>query len=322
MRKIKVSAPGKLMLLGEHAVVWDRPCLVTAVDRRLKISLEKLKEKFLEIEAPSVGIKSYRKNLSQLGKNNPPKKACFAEMAVKNFAEEYGLNFGIKIKTEDGPPLNYGLGSSAAITVAVLKGLTELSRKNLPKKKLFDLAYRTVLDVQGVGSGFDVAAAIYGGTIYFKTGGEKIEKIVDFDLPLVVGWSGIKADTPTLVRKVAREREKHPRIVEKIFDEIEGLVEEGKKTILEKDWQRLGKVMNANQKLLENLEVNTPKLAKLIYASRQAGALGAKLSGAGGGDCMITLVDTRDRKDVEEAIENAGGKVIKARAGAEGVKIG
>lgn len=321
MRKIKVSAPGKLMLLGEHAVVWGRPCLVTAVDRRLKISLEKLKEKFLEIEAPSVGIKSYRKNLSQLGKNNPPKKTRFVEMAVKNFADKYSLNFGIKIKTEDGPPLNYGLGSSAAITVAVLKGLTELSNQNLAKKKLFDLAYKTVLDVQGVGSGFDVAAAIYGGTIYFKTGGRKIEKAVNFDLPLVVGWSGIKADTPTLVRKVAREREKHPQIVGKIFDEIEGLVEEGRKALLKKDWQTLGELMNINQKLLENLGVSTPKLAKLIYASRQAGALGAKLSGAGGGDCMIALVDEKGRKDVEEAIENARGKVIKAKIGVERVRI-
>lgn len=321
MRKIKVSAPGKLMLLGEHAVVWGRPCLVTAVDRRLKISLEKLKEKSLEIEALSVGIKSYRKNLSQLGKNSPPKKVRFVEIAVKNFVDKYGLNFGIKIKTEDGPPLNYGLGSSAAIIVAVLKGLTALSRKNLTKRKLFGLAYKTVLDVQGVGSGFDVAAAIYGGTIYFKTGGEKIKEISSKNLPLVIGFSGVKADTPTLVRKVEKEKRKHPQIVEKIFGKIEGLVEEGKKTILEKDLQRLGRVMNANQKLLENLGVNTPKLAKLIYASRQAGALGAKLSGAGGGDCMIALVDARDRKDVEEAIENAGGKVIKAKIGAEGVRI-
>lgn len=321
MRKVKVSAPGKLMLLGEHAVVWGRPCLVMAVDRRLKISLEKLKEKFLEIEAPSAGIKSYRKNLSELGKNSPPKKPRFVEMAVKNFADKYSLNFGVKIKTEDGPPLNYGLGSSAAITVAVLKGLTELSRKNLAKKRLFDLAYKTVLDVQGVGSGFDVAAAIYGGTIYFKTGGRKIEKAVNFDLPLVVGWSGVKADTPTLVRKVAREREKHPQIVGKIFDKIEGLVEEGRKALLKKDWQTLGELMNINQKLLENLGVNTPKLAKLIYTSRQAGALGAKLSGAGGGDCMIALVDEKDRKDVEEAIENARGKVIKAKIGGERVRI-
>lgn len=321
MRKVKVSAPGKLMLLGEHAVVWGRPCLVMAVERRLKIGLEKLKEKFLEIEAPSVGIARYRKNLSELGQNNPSKKARFVEMTVKHFTQKFGLNFGVGIKTEDGQPLNYGLGSSAAVTVAVFKGLAELSRKRLGKKELFDLAYKTILDVQGVGSGFDIAAAIYGGTIYFKIAGKEIEKIADFDLPIVIGWTGVKADTPTLVRKVAQEKENHPQIIKNIFDKITLLVEEGKKTILAKDWLRLGELMNINQKLLENLGVNTPRLAKLIYAARQAGALGAKLSGAGGGDCMIALVDEKDRKDVEEAIENAGGEIIKAKIGAEGARI-
>ncbi len=299
--KIEISAPGKLILLGEYAVVYQRPCLVSAVSRRLKLRLEKMKRKIFQIEKGD--------------------KKGFVKTAIKNFSQKYSLDFGVKIETEKGFRLKYGLGSSAAATVSVLKGLAELAKIKMDKRELFNLAYKTVLDVQGVGSGFDVAAAIYGGTIYFKTGGEKIEKIADFDLPIIVGYSGVKADTPTLVRKVAEEKKRHHEMIERIFDEIENLVEEGKKALLEKNWKGLGELMNINQKLLENLGVSTEKLQRMIYEARMAGAIGAKLSCAGGGDCMIALADEKDRNDVERAIEKAGGRVVKLDFGAEGVRL-
>ena len=299
--QMKVSAPGKLILLGEHAVVYHRPCLVSAVSKRLKLGIQKIKRKIVQIEKGD--------------------KKGFVKTAVKNFSEKYGLDFGVKIETEKGFDLNYGLGSSAAVTVSVLRGLAELANIKMAKRELFNFAYKTVLDVQGVGSGFDVAAAIYGGTIYFKTGGEEIEKIGDFDLPIIVGYSGVKADTPTLVKKVVEGKKRHPQIVEKIFNEIENLVEEGREVLLEKNWKRLGELMNINQKLLENLGVSTEKLQRMIYEARMAGALGAKLSGAGGGDCMIALVDPKDRADVERVIEKAGGEIVKLNFSAEGVKV-
>lgn len=319
--QIEVSAPGKLVLLGEHAVVYQRPCLVSAVSKRLKLEIRKLKGGFLQIEATAVGLKGYRKELHQLCQNELPRGARFVETAVKNFFQKYSFNFGIKVEAKDGFDLKYGLGSSAAVTVSVLKGLTELGKIEVDKRELFDLAYQTVLDVQGVGSGFDVAAAIYGGTIYFKTGGEIIKPIADFELPIVVGYSGTKADTPTLVRQLAEKKEKQPRTIEKIFDEISNLVEKGKKAVLKKDWSGLGKLMVANQKFLEKLGVSTPKLGKMISAAQKAGALGAKLSGAGGGDCMIALVNEKDKADVGKAIKKAGGQVVKLGFSAEGVRL-
>jgi len=299
--KIEVSAPGKLVLLGEHAVVYNRPCLVSAVSKRLRLKMEKIKRKLFQIERSD--------------------KKGFVKTALKNFSDKYGLDFGVKIKTQNGFSLQYGLGSSAAVTVSVLKGLAELAKIKMDKRELFNLAYQTVLDVQGVGSGFDVAAAIYGGTIYFKTAGKVIKKITDFNLPIVVGYSGIKADTPTLVRRLAKEKRKHPQIIGKIFTEIEGLVKEGKEALLKKDWPKLGKLMDTNQKLLENLGVSTEKLQRMIGEARKAGAIGAKLSGAGGGDCMIALVDEKDRTDVEKATRKAGGEIVKLNFSAEGVKL-
>jgi len=318
---IKVSAPGKLILLGEHAVVYQRPCLVSAVSRRLNLEIKKSKRKKLFIEAPAVGLKDYQKEINNLCQKKLPKGARFVETAVRNFFQAYNFNFGVKVEAKDGFTLQYGLGSSAAVTVSVLKGLAVLTEVKINKKDLFKLAYRTILDVQGVGSGFDAAAAIYGGTIYFKTGGEIIEPIANFDLPIVVAWSGVKADTPTLVRKIAERKKRYPRVVEKIFNEIESLVEKGKKAILKKDWHNLGELMDINQRLLKSLGVSTEKLEQIIYEVKKAGALGAKLSGAGGGDCVIVLIDDKDRIEVEKAIKKAGGKLVGLQFSAKGVVL-
>ena len=109
--------------------------------------------------------------------------------------------------------------------------------------------------------------------------------------------------------------------IEKIFTAIADLVEKAKKSIAEKDWQRLGTYMNYNQDYLEDLGVSTEKLNSMISAARKAGAYGAKLSGAGGGDCMIVLVSKDSKKAVSQAIETVGGENIDIKTNAEGATI-
>ena len=191
----------------------------------------------------------------------------------------------------------------------------------MDNKKLFDLAYKTVLSVQEVGSGFDLTAAIWGGTIFFVTGGEKVIPLKVKKLPLVVGYTGIKADTPTMVKKVASLRENNKKLVDSIFDQISLLTNKAKTVLLRGNFKKTGELMNLNQELLDALGVNTKELSNLIIAARETGAWGAKLSGAGGGDCMIAFVKEEKRKAVESAIQKAGGRVIKVRPNAEGVKI-
>lgn len=319
--RVEVSAPGKLMLFGEHAVVYNRPCLVTAVEQRMKVLTELTSSGEMKIDAPDVGIVGYVKKLDLLGQDkNLPKGVQFLTRGVKNFFEKYKVKSGLKIKTQSEFSSEFGFGSSSAVTVGILKGLSELFKVKLNKKQLFDLAYKTVLDVQGVGSGFDLAAAIWGGTVYFVTGGKIIISLGVEGLPLVVGYTRIKADTPTLVRQVAGLYKNHPKLVDSLFDAITLLTQEAKKALLKGDWKKLGELMNLNQGLLDALGINTPELANLIFAAREAGAYGAKLSGAGGGDCMIVFVKEEKRKAVESAIQKAGGRVIKVRSNAEGVR--
>ena len=243
---------------------------------------------------------------------------------------------GIKIETTSDFTSTYGFGSSSAVTVCTIKALAHLYGIKLTNQQLFDLAYKTVLDVQGAGSGFDIAAAIWGGTIYYTPphsrhpahdAGSQIytkeiaDQVRNDRMNIIVGYTGVKADTTILINKVKKLQEKDPDLVTTTLQCMGVIVKKAKLAMEKSDVKTVGTLMNENQTLLETLGVSTPELATLISAARNAGAYGAKLSGAGGGDCMIAVAPKEKRKDIERAIIQAGGEVLNVKVNAEGVKI-
>lgn len=338
MKKVTVSAPGKLLLFGEHAVVYGRPCLVTAVGQRMKVTVELISEPVFQLNAPDVQITNYQKPISELGKGDPstslgtgiPKGAKFVEIAVKNFLASQSTSEvkkmqlhlgGVRVITKSQFSSQFGFGSSSASTVCVIKALSELTDKKLTNKQIFDLAYKTVLDVQGKGSGADIAAAVYGGTLYFVTGGKVIKPLNISSLPLIIGYSGIKADTITIVNQVLEKAKKYPKQIENIYTSIQSIVDLARKSLLKSDWETAGELMNFNQGYLVSLGVSSQKLDNMINAAKDAGAYGAKLSGAGGGDCMISLAPPSKMRFVEQVISKASGQVINIKTNVEGVKV-
>ena len=321
MNQITVSAPGKLMVFGEHAVVYGKPCIVTAVNQRLKLKARELKEPFFELEAPDVDISSYKKNLKELGKGEIPKGARYVEIATKNFLEKFPQKSGVRFETVSEFKATFGFGSSSAAAVCAIKALSEIYKVNLSNKQIFDLSYKTVLDISGIGSGVDLAAAIYGGTVYFLAGGKMIKPLNTKDFSLVVGFTGIKAETPPILKEVAEKVKKNPSYYNNIFNEMEKLVLTAKNSLVSGNSKKTGELMNLNQLQLSKLRVSSEVLDKLIFAANKAGAFGSKLSGAGIGDCMIALVPNGKIADVEKAIESAGGEVLKVEVGAEGVRV-
>ena len=318
---ITASAPGKLLLLGDHSAVYGYPCIVTAVNQRLHVSIEKNGKDSFHLSAPDLGLEAYTKTIGELGEKELPKGVRFVEMLYKRFLEKHPQDHGINVMTKSDFESGFGFGSSSAVTVAFAKALTSLYKLKLTKQELFHLCYQAVLDVQGVGSGFDIAAAIWGGTIYYVSPAKIVEALDIEDLPLVVGYTGIKADTPTLVRMVASQRSKHRAEYDQIFRQITELVEDGKKAMVNKNWHKLGMLLRRNQNLLVNLEVSSIELDRLIDAAEQAGSDGAKLSGAGGGDCMIAVATSTLKERVQIAIESVGGKVQQVALNAEGVRL-
>lgn len=302
MKQVTVSAPGKLMIMGEHGVVFGYPSLVTAVDTRMFVRAEFIDSGKDVIVAPQV------------------KESRFVETVVDLFKEKFKIEQVVKIETRSDFLQTVGLGSSSAVTVATFRALADLVYRRLTLREIFDLSYQVTLKIQGVGSGFDIAAATFGGVIYYLYGGKKIEKLLTKRLPLVIGYSGVKADTPALICKVKRKYERKKEEIGKIFEEIGYLVDKAKRAILNADYPLLGRLMNQNHGLLCRLGVSTKKLDKMVEVAIENGAWGAKLSGAGGGDCMIALVDKNKRSLVETAIERVGGVIIKVDSGADGVR--
>lgn len=266
------------MLLGEHAVVYGYPCIVTAIDQRLVVQ-----------------------------SGEPEGDTRFISAAIRAWGkgdEKFSATSSFSGK--------YGFGSSSAVTVATLKAI----RPDATNREIFDAAYKIVLDIQGKGSGFDVAAAVYGGTLYYIQN-KTIEPLAIKDMPLIVGYTGAKVDTVSLIDQVAQKKKENPEKVERIFEAIAKLVEEAKIKMLDGDWERVGKLMDFNQEYLRDLGVSSEKLETLISAAKKAGAYGAKLSGAGGGDCMIALGPPK----IRDAITQAGGEVVKVTPNAEGVRV-
>jgi len=313
------------MLFGEHAVVYNRPCLVAAVNQRLFVTAEKINENKVLISAPEMKISDLAVPLSDLDKEQA-KEVKFALTAIKNFFEKYKVQSGVTIKTESQFSAEYGFGSSSAVTVCTIKALSELLKIEMEKKEIFDLAYKTVLDIQGVGSGFDIGAAIYGGVIYFLTGGKIIEPLEGQDIPLIVGYTGLKVSTSEIVKMVKVEMEKNPAYYDNLYDQIAQIVEKAKVEIENSNWPEVGRLMNENQEILRNFKspsleygLSSEVIEKLIESCQRAGAYGAKLSGAGVGDCIISLA--KDKEKIEKALKEAEGIPVSVSIDYQGLKI-
>jgi mevalonate kinase len=313
------------MLYGEHGVVYGAPCIVTAVDLRVRAQVELAHDGRVVLDVPGLA-ESYIAPVAEIaGGAAVPPEAAFVIAALRAFWRACRENIAATIRTTSDFTHSYGLGSSSAVTVATVKALAAAAGDDLPVSNVFRLSYEAVRDAQGgIGSGYDVATAAYGGTLHYVMPGAIIEPIAVMALPLVIGYSGAKASTTQWVRHVAEVTRRHPGLAQGIWQLIGQLVDEGRDALARGDFQAAGSLMTINQGLLVSLGVSTPGLDTLIAAARDAGAYGAKLSGAGGGDCMIALAGAVHRSHVHAAILGAGipgAQIVEAPAGAAGVRI-
>ena len=319
--KSTASAAGKLMLSVGYAVVHGYPTVVTAVDQRIEVSVEKNGVDVLHIIAPDLGLQSYTKTINELGTRQLPKSVSFIEMLYKRFLENHPQDRGIVVTTKSDFSASYGFGSSSAVTVAFAKALTNLYNIKLSKQELFDLCYQAVLDVQGVGSGYDLAAAIWGGTLRYVKPAKEVSPIEVDKIPLVICYTGEKADTPTLVRLVDSYYKQNPEKIESTFKKIGQIADGLTVSLAQQNWPAVGELFKESQQAARDLRVSSTRIEQLISAAESAGSLGATSSGAAGGDCILALVEENSRQNVIDSLEKVGGQIIDVKLNAEGVRL-
>ena len=325
MQQIQVSAPAKLFILGEHAVVYDGKAIVTAVDARLyvEITYQPSRQDMVYIEAPDVGLDNWSASLEDiLSKETFEGESRFIEACIVAIAEHYTLSGELRIRTRSDFDKNLGLGSSSATVAATLFALAQIAAPTITPMQLFDMGLAAILKAQGkIGSGADLAAAIFGGTIYYENKTpRKINPIELQDLPIVAVYSGQKAGTTSYVKQVAALRNEHTQIVDSIIQNMLVIVDHGYEAIQKRDWLSLGRLMNIQHGLLHAIGVDTSALSEVVFAARSANSYGAKLSGAGGGDCAVVLIENDKRTVLEEQLKHIGREILPFQLHAEGVK--
>ncbi len=286
------SAPGKLILFGEHAVVYGYPALAGAADLDTTVSL-----------FPGQGPT----RLTRV-----PLRSEQVERAVARFLPPTGLE--VEIRTQ--LPIGRGMGSSASLSVALVRAAAALQRRSWTEQELFDRSLELERIFHGHPSGVDNAVVLHGGLIRFQRGPplEITPLALPRPLPLVILDSGSTGDTAALVAGVRAQR---PAIDPQLA-RIGALADEACGAL--HDLPALGSLMNRNHALLRAVGVSSLRLDELAQLARQHGALGAKLSGAGGGGVVLALAPGERRAALLRAAERAGIRAFAAQlsAGAPG----
>ncbi len=298
--QVTASAPGKVILFGEHAVVYGKPAIAVAVNRLTHVKITERTDPQICVEIVGLKVKAYLNlenetikildNQSNTGLLRYVLKALkiIHARAQSTISTESTLNTGLDVTVEIEMPVGSGLGSSAAVTVATLAAAGRYHAVNLEVDEIASLAHQVELEVQGAASPIDTTLSTYGGAIYLSRDAEKLVKLpLNWEMPLVIGHTQREGNTGKLVGSVHRKKESYPSIINPLLQSIEEVTEEARKALLEKDDKKLGDLMNINHGLLDALGVNTPALSRMVYLARQKGALGSKITGAGGGGSII-----------------------------------
>ena len=226
---------------------------------------------------------------------------------------------GIEITLDGNLYCASGIGASAASCVAIARALSDHYELNLSDEEINEIAYEGEKGYHGTPSGIDNTASTFGGLIWFEKGENNvIEKIVPPNpIEIVMGNTGKVADTTAAVAGVRERKEKNPEKYKEIFDRAENIAYLAKDAIQDEDFRELGKLMNENHKLLQQIEVSSRELDFMAKLARDQGALGAKLTGGGLGGNIIALTPSRDlQDDVANAIEKEGFQTLKTVIGA------
>jgi len=299
---ISCSAPGKIYLFGEHAVVYGENAIACAIELRTRVRAELNDSIIIQSQIGRTGIDF--------------EKHPYISSVIEKMREIAPIK-GVFLEVDSEIPVGSGLGSSAAVTIACIGALNELFGCGLTLEEIAKLGHEMEIRVQGAASPTDTYVSTFGGVVTIP----ERRKLRTPDCEIVIGDTGIFSSTKELVANVRKLRESYPELIEPLMASIGRISKIGESLVMAGDYSSIGRLMNVNQGLLDALGVNILELSRLIYSARRAGAFGAKITGAGGGGCMVALTSIDRCAQVAEAMSEAGDKVTITKPTEQGLKL-
>ena len=281
--KSKASAPGKVILFGEHFVVYGVKAILCAINKRVTVTAEKIKEEKISIKSDIGNLElELNKPISEI--NSPLKPFYYlANKIIRN------QSTGIEIKIESDIPLGAGLGSSSACCVAGAAAISKLFSEKT-KKEILELAIEAEKTIFKNTSGADCTVCTYGGIIEYEKEKDFIKIKSEPNFHLIIANSNIKHSTESIVSKVKQFKNDDTERFSKLCNDESKLIEDVLQLLKENNIQKLGQKVVQNQKYLETLGISNEKLKDMIKIGQES-SFGTKITGAGDGGCVFSLTD-------------------------------
>ena len=296
------SAPGKIILFGEHAVVYGRPALAVPITQvHADVEISDADRPGIWINAPDINLHA---ELNTLPSDHPIASVIHNLFFLSRLSPFPNLD----IKITSTIPVASGLGSGAAVTVALTRALSSHLNYSMTEEEVNAFTYEIEKLHHGTPSGIDNTVITYAKPVYFIKG-QPIETFkVGHPFTIVIGNTGISAPTKESVGDVRKLWEANKQNWEKVFDAVGELAKQAREAIERGKTKELGELMNQNHALLQEMTISSHELDVLVSAAIQAGALGAKMSGGGRGGNMIALVGAEQAETVAKSLMVAGAK--------------
>ncbi len=305
MPTISAAAPGKIILFGEHAVVYGQPAIavpVTKVRAKAFVTANPKSEPgTIRLQASDISLDAILADLSQ---DHPLAQAVRGVFQILQIAHPPAFT----VRVSSTIPLASGLGSGAAVSVAIIKAVSGFLGHPLASGEISALAFEIEKSYHGTPSGIDNTVIAYEKPVYFERGQPILMLHVPVPFTIVIGDTGIASSTALAVGDVRQAFEQEPVRYEAMFEKVGWISRKARGLIEEGELEPLGILMDENHALLQDIGVSSPELDRLVTTARLAGAFGAKLSGGGRGGNMIALAAPETAQVVAQALLDQGAK--------------
>jgi mevalonate kinase len=319
--KATAKAPGKAILTGEHFVVYGQPALVVAIDRFVSVTATKRPDTSIRISSTLgyAGTFEDAKFRSEQGGDAAHHILTPVHLSARAVLDTLDRRSGLDVTVDSEIPVEVGLGSSGALAVATVSAVGRLFDVTFSGPEVVTLSLAAERYVHNNPSGVDQTVSTYGGVVHYRKSQSTVRLEVESPLSLVIGNTGVRRETGRLVDRVRARRTRIPDVMDPVIRSAGVLTAKAVEALQTGNIPLLGELMDVNHGLLVAAGVSSIELEHLVHAARRGGAWGAKLTGAGGGGCVLALAPDERLSAVSQAIRSADGEPIQAKTTDEGV---